>query len=668
MLSLIRAVAGTCLIFPFPILPVSIYFFISPNNFVWSLLKFIFSASEHDEVSRAAISENPTWSPLVVLLGLVSCCVPITLKAELLLTLSALANAPDTAAALWVSMEAAQIICTVPSTSTYQPRGVQTELEDNESPAEEFPLTRAVLKLLDVLTNWPVPRLLGVGSRSPGFYPYLSYILHSVFLKACTRKYKQPQEKWDVLHSCLKLLVKFLNQYDPEREDFPGASVETQGGGSSQVTPPPGFHLMIELHSKPSELLRHILELLADGCVYLDSYAPFPGKEALEASMLGCLQMLERALILQQRFHLLHSSLNSNLLLTGLSRLLLGLNSRTKSPDFLVSVGKYVTYSSWLPRHALSAVQILLAVSSYPSAAGQLVDMFTSNPSLELEIRHGFVECLEVDEDSGDDSESSEESGIIMKTKEAILKLMQTCLNQAPPNISHYLLGFQRTKDISKTVFQQPGVMGFPRTCLHSLLTMLDTSLKSKSSKNSNEAAAQARLLEAAYGLLYNLCAGNKTGQPVLRFLRTSNNFLARHLAALPFSGAHNAAELNQMSWLLKMVAIELKASATRSQHSNLASLARILLSSHEDKARSTFFEVDELPHIPDITRHSTYGDIDSKPYDRLMLKLLALLDTSPENLPTPNWEFFDPKKVEEVSLSVFAYPTINFILFCATS
>lgn len=616
-----------------------------------AVLSLIRAVAEHDEVSRAAISENPTWSPLVVLLGLVSCSVPVILKADLLLTLAALANAPDTAAALWVSMEAAQIICTVPSTSTYQPRGVQTELEDIESPAEEFPLTRAVLKLLDVLTTWPVPRLLGVGSRSPGFYPYLSYVLHSVFLKACSRKYKQPQEKWEILHSCLNLLVKFLNQYDPEPEDFPGASVDLQGGGPSQVNPPPGFHLMIELHSKPSELLRHILDLLEEGCGYLDSYAPFPGKEALEASMLGCLQLLERALGLQQRFHILHSSLNSNLLLTGLSRLLLGLNSRTKKPDFLVSVGKYVTYNNWLPRHAFAAVHILLAVSSYPTAAGQLVDMFTSSPSLELEIRHGFVECLEAEEESSDENEPGEESGIILKTKEAILKLMQSCLNQAPPNISHYLLGFQRTKDISKTVFQQPGVMGFPRTCMHSLLAMMDTSLKSRhvQSKISPSATAQAKLLEAAYGLLYNLCAGSKTGQPVLRFLRTSNNFLARHLAALPFSGTQSAPELNQMSWLLKMVAIELKAAATRSQHSNLASLARILLSSHEEKVRSTLFEVEELPHIPDITRHSNFGDGDNKPYDRLMLKLLAILDTSAENLSTPNWEFFDPKNVEEV-------------------
>jgi len=71
----------------------------------------------------------------------------------------------------------------------------QTELEEIESRAEEFPLTRAMLRLLDVLTNCAVPRLLGVGTRAPGFDPYLNYVLHSVFLKAPSRSYQKPQEK-----------------------------------------------------------------------------------------------------------------------------------------------------------------------------------------------------------------------------------------------------------------------------------------------------------------------------------------------------------------------------------------------------------------------------------------------------------------------------------------
>ena len=81
--------------------------------------------SENDEMARVALCDNPNWAPLSVLLGLVSCSVPIPLKAELLLTLAALAKTPSTAATLWHNLEASQILTTVPSTSSYQPRGIK---------------------------------------------------------------------------------------------------------------------------------------------------------------------------------------------------------------------------------------------------------------------------------------------------------------------------------------------------------------------------------------------------------------------------------------------------------------------------------------------------------------------------------------------------------------
>ena len=64
----------------------------------------------------------------------------------------------------------------------------------------------------------------------------------------------------------------------------------------------------------------------------------------------------------------------------------------------LILFVRYVTYNAWLPEHALSAVKILLAVTSYPKASGELVGIFTSNQSLKLEICHGFVECLEAED------------------------------------------------------------------------------------------------------------------------------------------------------------------------------------------------------------------------------------------------------------------------------
>nr|CAD7264264.1 unnamed protein product [Timema shepardi] len=83
------------------------------------------TVAEYDDCAQVALCENPHWNALNILLGLVSCSVPIPLKAELLLTLAALARSPNTAATLWHSLEASQILTTVPSISSYQPRGVQ---------------------------------------------------------------------------------------------------------------------------------------------------------------------------------------------------------------------------------------------------------------------------------------------------------------------------------------------------------------------------------------------------------------------------------------------------------------------------------------------------------------------------------------------------------------
>jgi Protein of unknown function (DUF3414). len=47
--------------------------------------------------------------------------------------------------------------------------------------------------------------------------------------------------------------------------------------------------------------------------------------------------------------------------------------------------------------------------------------------------------------------------GVIGKTKEAILKLLQQCLGHPSPNLAHYLFGFDINKDIRKSTFQQAG-------------------------------------------------------------------------------------------------------------------------------------------------------------------------------------------------------------------
>ena len=91
------------------------------------------------------------------------------------------------------------------------------ELDEVESCNETFPLTRAFVNLLDVLTDVPVPKALGAGHRSPGFEPYLDFLLDSVFLKFNTRAYKNTGEKVNLSTEIISHLFSFsdsdTNQY-----------------------------------------------------------------------------------------------------------------------------------------------------------------------------------------------------------------------------------------------------------------------------------------------------------------------------------------------------------------------------------------------------------------------------------------------------------------------
>lgn len=60
---------------------------------------------------------------------------------------------------------------------------------------EAYPETRAFMKLLASLTQYPVPANLGAGYRVPGFSPYLEFLRDSVLLKFKARAYLDPNEK-----------------------------------------------------------------------------------------------------------------------------------------------------------------------------------------------------------------------------------------------------------------------------------------------------------------------------------------------------------------------------------------------------------------------------------------------------------------------------------------
>ncbi|XP_062568541.1 nuclear pore complex protein Nup205-like [Saccostrea cucullata] len=203
------------------------------------VLKLCRVVSEYNENCRVAFCENQQWQVAVVLFGLVTCSIPLDLKAEIFRVLAAFAKTPDVAASLWHTLEASQILTTVQSSSSSQ-SGIQVELEEVETRAEEFPMTRAFLSLLDSLTDIPVPPGLGAGLRAPGFQPYLEFVKDNVFEKFYARSYKNPSEKWEVSSDCVRILCKLLREYEVVGSDFGEDLVEVQMGGVVPANKSPG--------------------------------------------------------------------------------------------------------------------------------------------------------------------------------------------------------------------------------------------------------------------------------------------------------------------------------------------------------------------------------------------------------------------------------------------
>lgn len=84
-----------------------------------SVLSIIKAVANYDDNARIALCEHPNWAPVQVLLGLLGCSVPIMLKSEILLTLTALAKSKETAVQIWTNLENSQIISTIPSTNNF---------------------------------------------------------------------------------------------------------------------------------------------------------------------------------------------------------------------------------------------------------------------------------------------------------------------------------------------------------------------------------------------------------------------------------------------------------------------------------------------------------------------------------------------------------------------
>ena len=80
-----------------------------------------------------------------------------------------------------------------------------------------------------------------------------------------------------------------------------------------------------------------------------------------------------------------------------MDKTLTGVNPRSGKANYLLTIGKLMPASRWVPQHVKEALNILHRLAYSKEAQSQMVHLFTS-PGIRNELMHGFVECLDEDE------------------------------------------------------------------------------------------------------------------------------------------------------------------------------------------------------------------------------------------------------------------------------
>ncbi|XP_046581767.1 nuclear pore complex protein Nup205-like [Haliotis rubra] len=635
---------------------------------ILSVLKLIRCVADENENCRGALFENQQWGAVIMMFGLVGCSIPSKMKAELLLTLAAMAKTPAIAASIWQTLEVAQVLPTT-ATSAEQRGGIQIELEEIESRSEEYPMTIAFLELIDRLTDIPIPAGLGAGYRAPGFEPYLDFIITNVFLRFNSRAYKDSAEKWQVSASALEILCKLLQDHEIHEDDFRDTLVDIQGGGIVSANKPPGHTLLLHMLND-SGLLKMVLRVLDETVSMFEQYSKVPGKEYLEKTALLCLRMIETSLEKEAQFEMMIRETGVSIMVAAMDKLLLSINPRSGKADHLVNVAKFVSLNSFLPHQCLSAVRVLYLVCQAAPIQADLVALFTADEVASSRLLQGIVECIETDdrevkpEEAEDENENTKDEIILSQVRNAsrqhIIQLMLHALDQPAPNLAHWMLGFEVRKPVSKTNLQDPGILGSARTCLHSVLAFLGQGVGARSGPVCLMEAP--RLAELAYNLIYVLCSNKDTSAPTLRYLRTTHNFLYNQLQHLPFrEEEYGHPVISHQSWLLKTIAIELRITSLNRQRSHTQRLLRLLLADTDDEQTYVM-----QPVGTDEGELSTW-DRDPSSFlgghnrslavqaQQTRRKLLCILDSISFAQQFPvglQLDFFDPKLIEQVITS----------------
>ncbi|KAG2143441.1 nucleoporin Nup186/Nup192/Nup205 [Suillus bovinus] len=607
---------------------------IGPNDVLLaqSFLRLLSTVVSCSVAVRLAVSGNAHFRAIPTLVSLIPLGIPLELKGAIFDALAAFcepgAGVPgvEICRSVWTLMERLEVINVRANSSRiggvlHPVKGVEVELDEVEAIHKLYPATIPFLNLLTTLIHTPkrlslkdlitdseplntIPDALGQPYRLPGIGPYISFVIDNVFANIPRREYRRPSDRWQMNDLCLSFVERVLASYDLEllRE---------------AVVP------LLRLLTN-SLLQTSILTYIVDGVEGFEK--GFADEEPhFKNTIVRVLRIVHRVLDIQDIFldvlvPLLTEFDSSQFVGVAHARSYYTRFDQALSygTQHIPAIAAYVVYPAY-PELVLLAVKIVTQLSSSVSNLTTLVER--SNDSDR--IRSGFKQLLSVESFSDVDASETQAEQVTgagapdRETQEpldqairlAILELLiqNTRPNRPYPTIGHFLLfgGPENEHQI-----QDPHALGVHRTCAHVIFDLVNAGVPRVHGKGKDHERRLAHqvdplfisipaLAERCYQVIHQLCVHPRTSESTMRYLRTRDDFFARHLAAIPSKAPETLEEafITSVSALRSfMVSLDLHVLTRKGHHKGVLEVLQIIFGSEATAGEDVLeWDVDAL-------------------------------------------------------------------------
>ena len=554
-----------------------------------SFLRLLGTVATNSVSVRLAISSHGRFRAIPSLASLIPLSIPLELKGAIFETLAAFStpnaghSGVEICRSIWTLLERYEIINVRGSlgvaTAIPPVKGLEVEFEEVEVVHKLYPETIPFLQLLATLIHTPknvqaenkvddtepvntIPDALGHPYRQIGIGPYISFVVDHVLARISQREYLRTSDRWRMNDLCLCFVERCLASFELDTLVANPDDQATSPAALMHLAAHPGYDIMKRMLTQ-SSLQNIVLSYAVDGLDGFDRGYP-EEQPYFVSTIVRVLRIILRVLEIQDIFLDVFIPLLSAIEDAGsvigevqpVSYYIRFDQSLFYGSDYIPSITAYIAYPQY-PELLLLAVKILAALAT-PSTVSQL-SAIVDRSGESNRILDGFLSIMdsenvsdveearqvaEMSTGAGAPDKEASADAIGQATKLAVLDffVQNTQPDRPYPNIAHLLLfGKASVRD----EIQDPAALGARRACVHSIIDLLNRGvprIKTKGKRRRSGGILNQALLvaipalaERCYQVIYQLCKHPRTSDFSMRYLRSREDFFARHFAAIPF-------------------------------------------------------------------------------------------------------------------------------------